>query len=255
VNANFHATLDCHFEYVSDVAFQASEYASATQAACPSLPDGSVNTEVRLTPSTLAPSTTYHYRVVAANNAGSTTGGSQTFTTLPEAPATITAQPASAITASAAKLNGKVNSHGGTVSNCHFDYGPTLSYGSSAPCPSAVGVEDADVQEVASLTSLTSETTLHYRLSVTTNAGTVNGEDEEFTTLSPPPPPPDDPPPPTTSNPPSQPPLLLTPPTTTNPPPRRLICRRGFQKRRVHGRVRCVRKHRAHQRRTTRAHR
>lgn len=244
VNAKFHATIDCHFDYVDDAGFQANGYTGAPQAVCSSLPDGSQNTEARSTLSSLTPSTTYHYRIVAANNAGSVTGGSQTFTTLPVTPATVTVKPATEIGTTAAKLNGAVNSHGGSVSDCHIEYGPTLAYGSSIPCPSKVGVADANVSESAKVTSLTPATTYHYHLSVTTNAGTVESADEEFTTLSPPPPPPEEPPPAGSPDPLPLPQPVLPPPTTN--PPKKLICRKGFRKQRVRGRVRCVRKHRKH---------
>jgi hypothetical protein len=245
VNANLHATISCSFEYVDDAGFQVNGYTGAPQAACSSLPDGSQATQVTAKPSSLTPSTTYHYRVTAANNAGSVTGGSQTFTTLPVTPATVTAKPASEIGTTAAKLNGTVNSHGGSVSDCHIEYGATLAYGTSIPCPSPIGAVDADVSESAKVTGLLQATTYHYRLSVTTNAGTVDGADEEFTTSSPPPPPPEEPPLSGSSDPPPQP-QLVPPPTIS--PPKKPICRKGFRRQRVHGKVRCVRKHRRHRR-------
>ena len=38
-----------------------------------------------------------------------------------------------------ATLNATVNPNGGTVTDCHFDYGTSESYGSSAPCASLPG--------------------------------------------------------------------------------------------------------------------
>jgi hypothetical protein len=246
VNANFHATSDCHFEYVDDDAFMANGYTGASQANCSLLPDGSKNTVVVATLSSLAPTTTYHYRAVATNNAGSVVGGSQSFTTLPVTQATVTTEPASGITIAAAKLNGKVNPHGGTVTSCRIEYGLTQLYGSNVSCPTKVGPVSTTVSQSASVSGLQSSTIYHYRLAVTTNAGSVNGDDREFTTLSPPPPEEEPPAEPTNPGPP---PLLtpstLTPPATVNPH-KKLVCRKGFRKRRVHGRLRCVRKPRKH---------
>jgi phosphodiesterase/alkaline phosphatase D-like protein len=239
VNANFHATSACYFEYADDVSFQANGYAGASQADCPSLPDGSSNTGVSVTLSSLAPSTTYHYRIVAANNAGTETSGSVTFTTLPLTAATVSTEPASSVAITEAKISGKVNPHGGSVSDCHFEYGPTLSYGTSVTCPTAVGIVDADVSENRNIAGLLPATTYHYRLSVTTNAGAVAGTDREFTTSSPPSP--EEPPPSESSAPAPRPAPIVIPPTVD--PPKRLVCRKGFRKRRVHGKLRCVKRH------------
>jgi hypothetical protein len=244
VNANFHATSDCHFEYTDDADFLAHDYTNAIHTPCSSLPNGSQNTAVSATLSPLAASTTYHYRVAATNNAGTTNGASQTFTTLAVTPATATTEAASEIQQKAATLKGKVNPHGGSVSNCHFEYGVDLTYGTSVSCPTAVGPVSSDVAESIHVASLSPSTTYHYRLFVTTNAGAVNGEDRQFTTATPPPPP-------------EEPPVSEPGPTTapqqegTLPvvvaPSKKLHCKKNQRKARVHGKLRCVkRKHRRH---------
>jgi hypothetical protein len=187
VNAKSHATIDCHFEYVDDTDFLANEYADASDVPCNVLPDGSENTSVSATLSDLSPSTTYHFRVHAANNGGEVTAGSQTFSTLAVAPATVTAVAPSAVTQTTAILAAKVNPHGGTVSDCQFEYGEGLSYATSRPCPTTIGPVTTDVTESLKATGLSPKTNYHYRLSVTTNASTVVGDPEEFTTLPPPP--------------------------------------------------------------------
>jgi len=45
--------------------------------------DGTTNTAVSITLSGLTPGTTYHYRVVGKNAAGTSNGADETFTTLP----------------------------------------------------------------------------------------------------------------------------------------------------------------------------
>jgi hypothetical protein len=253
VNANFHATTDCHFEYATDAAFQANGFNGAPQAPCSPSPDGSSDTPVSARVPSLPPQATYHYRVVAANDAGSVTGGAVEFTTLPEAAATVTTEPATAVTSSVATLHGKVNTHGGTVTGCQFEYGVTQSYGKTIPCPGSIGVTSADVSKSGGANGLAPATTYHYRFSVTTNAGAAHGGDVELTTLSPPSeeqdPEEDGPGDSTGPSLPSSP-----PPVVSRPPAKRLVCRRGFRKRRVHGKLRCVKKRSAKRHRLGRAH-
>jgi len=201
------------------------------------LPDGSAATTVVAVLSGLSPSTTYHYRVVATNNAGTTEGSDTTFTTLPTTPATVTTEAASGVAQTVATLVGKVNPHGGSVSNCHFEYGVGLSYSTSVLCPAAVGVVTTDVTESKSVAGLIPATTYHYRLVVTSNAGLVNGNDREFSTPSVPIPPVEPP----VQLPPPAPPVVapVLPPVST--PPKALKCKKGFRKKKVHGKMRCVR--------------
>jgi sugar lactone lactonase YvrE len=86
VNANGHAVLDCHFEYVGDTDYEAAGYTAAAQKPCSKLPSGSSNTPVQAVISELLPGTTYHYRVVATSNAGTTVASDSTFDTAPLPP-------------------------------------------------------------------------------------------------------------------------------------------------------------------------
>src|SRR5205814_9847711 len=76
----------------------------------------------------LSASTTYHFRIVAVNNAGTVYGADRTFTTLSAtgAPVVIT-NPATNVTSSSATLNGTVDPHGLTTT-VYFQYGTTTSY-------------------------------------------------------------------------------------------------------------------------------
>jgi hypothetical protein len=185
VNARFHAAIDCHFEYTDDVDFQANNYANAVDAPCSSLPDGSEDTPISASLNGLSPGTTYHFRVSAANNAGTAVGSSLTFTTLPLMPATATIGSPSGVTQTTATLAGKVNPHGGAVTNCHFEYGPGISYATSTPCKTTIGPVTTDVAQSLNVTGLSPKTVYHYRLSVTSNAGTVVSDGQELTTLPP----------------------------------------------------------------------
>jgi hypothetical protein len=242
VNAHGHATLTCSFEYTeeADVGF-----AGATSVPCSELPDGASDTTISAKVSGLSPDTGYRFRVSTANNGGSVTSSGMLFETLPLIPPTVTTEPALAVTQTSAKIEGKVNPHGGSASACRFELGTSAAYGIDLACASLPDPVSTDVAEEQAVASLTPGTTYHYRLVVTTNAGTVAGDDVEFTTASPPAPPQDPDPTPSTpaeSPPPSSPPPPVVGPVTPTPP---LRCKKGFRKKRVHGKLRCVKKKRA----------
>ena len=248
VNAKKHGLTDCDFQYVDEADFLVNDYTNAVTVPCSSKPGGSLDTAVSAAISGLDPNTTYRYKVLVENNGGAAEGGDQTFTTQPLAQPMVTTEAATGIAQNAATLMGKVNPKGGTVSTCRFDYGTTPSYGKSSNCPTSVGPVMTDVAQKLGIKDLTPETTYHYRLVVTTNAGTVNGDDVEFTTSAVPPPPPPPPPPSGGGSTPSDPSGgSTTPPTTT--PPKSLKCKKGFVKKRVRGKVRCVKKKRPSKRR------
>ena len=246
VNARGHATLDCEFEYTDDADFQVHGFGNADSAPCSQAPDGSSNTPVSSKISGLSPLTMYHYQVAVTSNAGSVTSSGNTFETLPVLPSTVTTDPATAIAETDAKLNGKVNPHGGSSSNCHFEYGTSVAYGTSISCLALPEPVSTDVAETRKVLKLTPGTTYHYKLVVTTNAGTVEGDDVEFKTASPPPPPAPETTPPVTT----PPPVTAPPPVTQTPtPPRTLRCKKGFQKKKVRGKLKCVKKKRRHAKR------
>jgi hypothetical protein len=82
----------------------------------------------------LKPGTTYHYRVVAANGAGTSHGGDAVFTTL--VPPDVSTGDASGITPSSATLNGTVDANGRSTTY-YFDYGTSTSYGTRTSSRSA----------------------------------------------------------------------------------------------------------------------
>lgn len=183
VNANLHATTDCHFDYIDHADFLVNGFEGAAHLPCSSLPSGSKSTAVSATPTNLLPNTTYNFQAVATNNGGTEEGINRTFTTLASTPATVTTGTDSEVTQTSTTLTGKVNPHGGSVSDCRFEYGVASSYDKSVPCPTAIGPVTTDVTETVKVSGLSAKTTYQYRLSVTTNAGLVQGNVEELTTL------------------------------------------------------------------------
>lgn len=248
VNANGHAVLECEFEYTDENDFLANGFTNAIDLPCPEKPDGSSVTALKIEAPGLAPAMKYRYRVTATSNAGSASSGNKTFETFPEIAPTVTTESPLAVTQAGATIKGKVNPHGGSASDCHFDFGTSPSYGSSLPCASLPGLVASDVAESKDVAGLQHSTTYHYRLVVSTNAGTVQGNDVEFRTASPPAEPgPEEPEP---EEPAPGPVVAPHPPRCAKGFQRRTVrgkarcvkvCRKGFRRKRLHGKVTCVR--------------
>ncbi len=104
-------------------------------------------------------------------------------------PAFAVAQPPSVVTGSGmllgqgrALLQGSVEPQESNVSDCHFEYGTSSSYGSIVPCAQSVGGGSEPVAVSASVEGLLAGTTYHFRLVATSEGGTVEGEDGTFAT-------------------------------------------------------------------------
>jgi phosphodiesterase/alkaline phosphatase D-like protein len=130
----------------------------------------------------LAPSTTYHYRLVAINDNGQQAfGGDASFTTPAQSVPTVATQAASAVSRTGATLNATVTPNG-LATTYHFEYGTTTSYGTNVPVPDASAGSGSTPQSVSqSLTGLTTGTTYHYRIVATNSAGVTTGADMTFT--------------------------------------------------------------------------
>ena len=136
----------------------------------------------------LTSGTTYHYRVVATNALGTTTGGDRSFKTKgvaptkPAAPGVLTAN-ATSIGRSGARLGGVVDPN--NLSTTYwFEYGLTTKYGVQTSARSAGSGRDARLVG-ATLTGLASGRTYHYRLVARNSKGKRVGADKTFTTVKP----------------------------------------------------------------------
>ena len=103
----------------------------------------------------------------------------------PGAPVTAAA---TAVTTSAAALNGSVNPQGASIS-VSFQFGPTTAYGQSTPAQT-LGPDNASDAFSAAISALAAGTTIHYRAVATTDFGNVVGADQTLKTATPVPPPP-----------------------------------------------------------------
>ncbi len=112
-------------------------------------------------------------------------GGDHDLISIHRAPSVV-AEPASSVTISSAVLHGIVNPNGKSVSDCHFEYGLSPSYGESVPCSSLPGAGEEPVAVSASLGGLSGGRVYHFRVVATSSSGTADGSDRTFETLPPP---------------------------------------------------------------------
>ncbi len=124
--------------------------------------------------------TTYHYRLVGINSAGTAVGGDLTFTMpLTSAPFVVSAT-ASGITATNVTLGGTVKT-GGLKTTVYFQYGLTTGYGSLTTAIS-LGATNMPLSVSSLISSLAPGTTYHYQLVASNSVGITPTGDLTFTT-------------------------------------------------------------------------
>ncbi|MBA3809222.1 MAG: hypothetical protein H0X28_12660 [Solirubrobacterales bacterium] len=124
----------------------------------------------------LQANTTYHFRFVAVNAAGTATGHDVTFTTL----SIVRNESFSSVGSSSAALSAEIDP-GGEATTYHVEYGVNTAYGSSTQSI-GVGSGESPVSVVSRLEELQSGTTYHFRFVATKAAGSETGPDLVFTT-------------------------------------------------------------------------
>ena len=124
----------------------------------------------------------YHYRLVATSDAG-TSRGADRIVVLVGAPSVVTRAPSS-VSTTAARLNGSVNPNG-QATNWYFEFGTSPSYGTKTSVRSA-GSGTSARSVSTSLSGLSAGTTYHVRLVATNASGTSVGADQTFSTFGPP---------------------------------------------------------------------
>jgi hypothetical protein len=175
VDPNGSATM-YHFEYGTTAAYGAKTADESAGSA-----DGDAS--VQLTLSSLSPNTTYHYRVVAKNDAGETLGEDATFQTAAPTqkptPPGVTTGTARGTTTSVT-LVGRVDPNN-SETRVWFEYGPSAVYDSRTPEVEVSG--DGARAITSSLGDLAPNTTLHYRIVAANAAGRRAGRDRIVRTL------------------------------------------------------------------------
>ncbi|HEX2434707.1 MAG TPA: fibronectin type III domain-containing protein [Gaiellaceae bacterium] len=170
VNPNGQAT-NWYFEYGTSTSY-------GKKTATKSAGSGTGNVQVSGALTGLAPATTYHYRLVAVNAAGTRRGADGIFTTS-AAPVAVTGS-AKSVSTTSATLTGTVDPNGRATS-WYVEYGTSTAYGSKTAAKNAGSGTTARSVSTA-VSKLTPGRLYHYRLVATSDAGTSRGADRTFST-------------------------------------------------------------------------
>jgi hypothetical protein len=166
-------TTSSHFQYGTTTSY------GLTTA--PQNQTGNTFRNVSANISSLTASTTYHFRIVASNNGGTTHGIDRTFTTLSATGApVVTTNPATNVATFSATLNGSLDPHGLTT-DVYFQLGTTTSYGYTSGVLSQTGNTYRNIYLNIS-GGLSASTTFHFRMVAHNNGGTTFGSDRTFRT-------------------------------------------------------------------------
>ncbi|HTZ65545.1 MAG TPA: hypothetical protein VMB51_15685 [Solirubrobacteraceae bacterium] len=128
---------------------------------------------------------TYHYRVVAQNEAGTTYERDQTFETTPAA--SVDATYVTNVDATDAQLHAVIDPDG-RETTFEFQYGTQSCDAEPTACattPSSaegIGSGETGVPETANVTGLRPDTTYYYRIIASNSLGTTEGREQSFTT-------------------------------------------------------------------------
>ncbi len=128
----------------------------------------------------------YFWRVNATDSYGTSAWSNiWSFTTIfnPN-PAVVTTYPATSVGQTTATLNGAVNPNG-LSTTVQFDYGTTISYGTTVAAIQSPVTGSTTISDSVSLTGLTLNTLYHFRIRATNTNGISYGADSTFTTLAP----------------------------------------------------------------------
>jgi len=173
VNANYLSTV-VSFEYGPSTSY------GQTVTAIQNPVLGNANADVSVSILSLSPGTTYHFRVKAVNDVGTTYGNDMTFISLGQVPS-VSGQSVTTIKSFSAKLNGIINANF-LATEIIFEYGTSISYGSTISPSSGSITGNTDTNISASLTGLTQNTTYHFRIKAENSLGVSSGADITFTT-------------------------------------------------------------------------
>jgi len=174
VNPNYLST-SVTFEWGTTTSYDSTT--TALQSPLTGNSDVSVNIDL----SGLSPGTTYHYRIVATNELGTTNSEDITFTTLGQVPLIVTHTPI--IKIDSAVLYSSVNPNY-LSTEVIFEWGLTNSYGNTISPDDSPFTGSSLINTSTVLSNLSAETTYHFRIKATNELGTTYSEDSTFSTYS-----------------------------------------------------------------------
>jgi hypothetical protein len=189
--ATLNASIDPNNEDTTyQIEYDTSEYAAGepVHAHGTTLPEADIGSGygdvvVGASLSDLTPDTTYHFRVIATNAAGTSVGGDRAFTT-PSLlfPIVENSGVASGVSPNAATLAATVDPQG-VPTTYEFDLGTDTSYGTRIFGEEALSGPGSETVSIA-LQGLAAGITYHYRIVAHNVFGVAYGADETFTTPS-----------------------------------------------------------------------
>jgi sugar lactone lactonase YvrE len=189
VNPEGKQLTDCHFDYVTETAFNSTAFtdlSSGGSAPCvpdaASIPADSISHAVSADVSGLTANTTYHFRLVASTVEGAANGGDRNLTTAIGAP-TIDQQSVEIVGSTDATLSARINPKGAPTTY-HVEYGATASYGQSTPESAPIGFQSDDSNHSVSvhIGGLNPGTAYHFRFVATSLVDKTEGSDTSFAT-------------------------------------------------------------------------
>ena len=160
-----------YFEYGTSTSY-------GSQTSTKSAGSGSSPSGVSAQVTGLSAGKTYHFRLVATSDGGTTHGADATFVTS-SAPS-VTTDDASSIAPTSARLNGTVTSNG-LATSWYFQYGTGTNYGSKTSTHSVGSGATGQTVSVA-VSGLKRATVYHFRIVASNSGGTTIGGDRTFST-------------------------------------------------------------------------
>jgi hypothetical protein len=179
LNASFLGEEALPVEYFFEYGATAAYGHKSGVATYPGDPSGSQPQNVGIEVEGLLPGATYHYRVIATNEYGTTVGEDLTGTTF-QGP-TIEGVSSFHLTSTSADLEAKIDPQG-FATTYSFSYGPTTAYGQTAPEPAGeITTELAEPHSVkVEVTGLQPGVTYHFRLTAENRWEAATSEDQSF---------------------------------------------------------------------------
>jgi hypothetical protein len=183
------AVSDCHFDYVTDAAFQAdvtaghdgyTDLSSGGSAPCTAIPAGNSPTAVHADVTGLSSGTIYHFRI-SVTDAGGTALGHDVSFGVPGAPG-IGAESVGALTTTMAQIRVGINPTFSSTTY-HVEYGTDTTYDHQTAESATIGADHSEHPIHRTVSGLTAGTTYHWRVVATNAFGSSNGPDQTFTTL------------------------------------------------------------------------